>query len=234
MGLRREGVAAGRLLSSYLVTSVEPHLNVFMALQGPNCVVYSFGSNGQVEFEDEIMTMTQGNCDIHVFDFTLTPALAERVRAVRGVTFHDFGIGATDAKISQEYAVGGHVVQQYELKTLPTIMRDLGHSWVDVFKMDVEGAEYQILPSILQHYNSLGLEIPVTQAQIEYHHWPDNPTAKELVNTLTMMEHNGFRAFHTEFNYNGPAWNFIEYAYLHVRSGGQIVHAETSGVSSWN
>lgn len=191
-------------------------------VQGPSCVVYSFGSNGQVDFEAAVTTLTQGNCDIHVFDFTLPPEMADKVRSVRGVTFHDFGIGAQDLTVKEEYAFGSHVVKGYKLKTLPSIMKQLGHSWVDVLKIDVEGAEYEVLPSIMQHYNSLGLRIPVTQAQIEYHHWDNNPSAKDLLSTLKVMETSGFRVFHNEYNYNGPAWNFIEYAYLHIEPNGQI------------
>ena len=65
--------------------------------------------------------------------------------------------------------------------------------------------------------------MPFTQAQIEYHHWTNKPSAQDLLETLMVMEKHGFRALHTEFNYNGPAWNFIEYAYLHVNEDGTLV-----------
>lgn len=192
-------------------------------VQGPDCIVYSFGSYGQVDFEEALITATRGNCRVHVFDFTLTPDLANRVQAIPGVTFHDYGIGSIDIIVNDSYEGGAKTVHEYQLKSLPTIMRELGHTWISIFKMDVEGAEYEVLPSIIEHYSSEGLVVPITQAQIEYHHWTNKPSAQDLVGTLRLMEQNGFRSFHTEFNYNGPAWNFIEYAYLHVASQGSLV-----------
>ena len=187
-------------------------------------MVYSFGCNGQTDFEEELIKMTETKCEVHVFDFTLPPEVAERVQSIERVTFHNYGIGSVDSTISEEYAFGSHVVSGYQLNTLPTIMKQLGHRWVDLLKIDVEGAEYEVLPSILSHYQAVGQQVPVTQAQVEYHHWPNKPPAETLVATLKAMETSGFRAFHTEFNYNGPAWHFIEYAYLQVNADGKVVH----------
>ncbi len=106
-------------------------------------------------------------------------------------------------------------------------MKQLGHRWVDLLKIDVEGAEYEVLPSVIKHYKSLGQQVPATQAQVEYHHWPNNPPAETLVATLKVMETTGFRAFHTEFNYNGAPWRFIEYAYLQVNADGEVARPST-------
>lgn len=57
------------------------------------------------------------------------------------MTFHNFGIGSDDVVVKSSYVGGTQTVSKYQLKSLPTIMEELGHDWVDVFKMDVEGAE---------------------------------------------------------------------------------------------
>ena len=106
-------------------------------------------------------------------------------------------------------------------------MLDLGHSWIDVLKMDVEGAEFEILPAMVAHYAALNEHVPVTQAKIEYHHSADSPPMTDLVNTLLLMEESGFRIFSTECNVNGAPWNFIEYSYLNVDSTGRLAQPET-------
>lgn len=192
-------------------------------LQKPGCVVYSFGSNGQVTFEEAVVEVTQHHCEVHVFDFTLSSQQRQQVEAIKGVFFHDYGIGTTDATVQGRFQYENRVVTSYSLKTLPTIMLELGHAWVHVFKMDVEGAEYEVLPSIMTHYAEAKQVVPITQAQIEYHHWAGRPSSEDMLSTLRLVEESGFRAFHSEYNYHGEAWNFIEYAYLHVDSEGHVV-----------
>ena len=192
-------------------------------MQKPGCVVYSFGSNGQVTFEEAVVDITHKHCEVHVFDFTLSAEQAHEVEAIEGVIFHDYGIGAEDEIVSGKFQYENRVVNSYELKTLPAIMKELGHDWVHVFKMDIEGAEYEVLPSIMTHYAEAQQVVPVTQAQVEYHHWADRPSTEHLLSTLRLVEEGGFRVFHSEFNYHGEAWNFIEYAYLHVDSEGHVV-----------
>lgn len=208
-------------LSNY--TQASSGVVVATVLQGPDCVIYSFGSNGDVTFEEALVGLTNAQCQVHVFDFTLSPDLAQKVRSVNGVTLHEYGIGAEDKHVVEPYQFGAWAVNEYDIKCLSTIMTELGHSWIDVLKMDVEGAEYDVLNAVMSHFGSLGLPVPITQAQIEFHHWPEHPSAHQLLHTLTAVEKAGFRAFHQEFNYNGEAWNFIEYAYLHVSNDGAVI-----------
>jgi len=46
------------------------------------CVVYSFGSNGQVSFEEEMIRRT--GCEVHVFDPTMDELSIQTVEAVPG------------------------------------------------------------------------------------------------------------------------------------------------------
>ena len=103
-------------------------------------------------------------------------------------------------------------------------MKELGHDWVHVFKMDIEGAEYEVLPSIMTHYAEAQQVVPVTQAQVEYHHWAGRPSTEHLLSTLRLVEEGGLRIF----DY-GEACNFIEYAYLHGDNEGHVVSPSELG-----
>ncbi len=190
-------------------------------MQKPGCVVYSFGSNGQVTFEEAVVNITHKHCQVHVFEFTLklqccaivglSAEQAHEVEAIEGVLFHGYGIGADDEIVNGRFQYENRVVNSYELKTLPAIMKELGHDWVHVFKMDIEGAEYEVLPSIMTHYAEAQQAVPVTQAQVEYRHWAGRPSTEHLHSTLWLVEEGGFSVFHFEFNYHATTiWRGME------------------------
>lgn len=69
-------------------------------LQKDNCVVYSFGFNGEeATFEQDLLRKTK--CDVHVFDPTLNPEAQQRVSSIKGVTLHNYGLGVKDGLVSQ-------------------------------------------------------------------------------------------------------------------------------------
>ena len=52
----------------------------------------------------------------------------------------------------------------FEVKTLSTIMRELGHKWVDVLKIDIEGNEWPVLEQMVTDKRPLMF----TQMQVHY------------------------------------------------------------------
>ena len=50
------------------------------------------------------------------------------------------------------------------MRRVATLMRDLGHERLDVLKMDIEGAEYEVVADVL----ASGIDIG--QLLIEFHH----------------------------------------------------------------
>lgn len=66
-------------------------------LKKDHCVVYSFGSNGETTFEQDLLRKTK--CDVHVFDPTLSPEVQKQVSSIKGVTLHNYGLGITDGMV---------------------------------------------------------------------------------------------------------------------------------------
>ena len=68
--------------------------------------------------------------------------------------------------------VGSRLVQLY---TLETIMDELGHAWVDVLKVDIEGFEWGVLEGLVGADEPL----PFTQLQARSHVY--------TINMMTIM-----------------------------------------------
>ena len=87
---------------------------------------YSIGSNNEYEFEEQMVESTK--CQIYVFNSTLipkkSPAIADRT------DFKRWCVGP------REVTIDGRT-----FKKLPAIQAALGHSEIDLLKMDIEGYE---------------------------------------------------------------------------------------------
>lgn len=102
-----------------------------------NCVIYSFGSRQEVTFERQVIKNAP-SCEIHIFDKT------NPVRPSPNAFYHCmylFGQGN---------------------QSLSHIAAALGHSHIDLLKMDVEATEW----SVIDHWNST---LPVGQIAVEFH-----------------------------------------------------------------
>jgi hypothetical protein len=95
--------------------------------------------------------VTQNQCDIHTFDPAKRP---DEVTAQRNhLKVHDMGIATTD---------------RGKFLSLRTIMDQFQHGFIDVFKIDVEGAEEKVLPQLVSTNDGL-LTTSVDQIAIEFH-----------------------------------------------------------------
>jgi len=167
-------------------------------LQKPNCVVYSMGSNGQHDFEDDIMMNTA--CEIHTFDMDDFSKVFNGTR----VHFHKSKIGD---------GTGGTQTISYWMKTL-------GHKHIDVLKIDIEHGEYPAFDHLLKQY-----PLPwIGQVLIEFHlldcDWgrmTEEQKYKAIDKNLRLIEnlHNlGLVQYHREENPYGRAH---EYCYGNLK-----------------
>ena len=183
-------------------------------LQRPGCVVYSFGSNGDTSFEAAILNRT--SCAVFTFDPTLAPEVQAKVEAVPGITFKAVGLSAVDGNA----VIGGRTLP---VRTLATLMRESGHAWIDLLKIDVEGAEWEALESLVAQ--SGGQALPITQAQVEFHVGWGGHGPQDAVDLLEALDGAGMRVFHVEENAvcDTCAGQFEEIAFANVGAGGRMV-----------
>lgn len=173
------------------------------SLLNEDAVVYSFGIGEDISFD--IKMYQEQNC--HVFCFDPTPKSIQWIEQQdlpQNIHFHPFGIssktGIVDFYLPQNTDhVSGSLVQQKNIdtkrkvsvpmKSLTDIMQELGHSQIDVLKMDIEGSEYEIIESIIEN------KIPITQLLIEFHDrfFPDG--RERTIRAVQQLKEAGYEIF---------------------------------------
>ena len=142
-------------------------------------IVYSFGIGEDISFDTDVIK--QHGC--HVYGFDPTPKSVNWVQSHQSTLppnfkFLAFGISDVDGEVDfylpkNSNHVSGSLITQNNvdekhkitvmMKSIPTILDELGHTKIDVLKMDIEGAEYQVLESMLRS------RAEINQISIEFH-----------------------------------------------------------------
>jgi hypothetical protein len=163
------------------------------------CVVYAFGVNDDTSFEEELVNRTA--CQVFAFDPTV-PGLPRSAQHVTPpLHYYKQALAGRD----------GPTRVFTQARNLYSIMNELGHSFIDVLKVDVEGAEWDAFAPLF----AAGAPLPVGQLLIELHYKDVNATFR----FFEEMEKGGFRVFSRETNYHpcvtGKMPVAIEYSFLH-------------------
>ena len=151
---------------------------VYPKILSQSSIVYSFGIGEDVSFDLDIIK----NHNSQVFGFDPTPKSISWVTTQNlpsNFKFYGYGISSktgfeTFYLPKNNENVSGSLVGlenvnklspiQVPLKSLRDICQELKHSSIDVLKIDIEGAEYDVLENVL---NS---SIEIKQICIEFHH----------------------------------------------------------------
>jgi len=120
-----------------------------------DCVVYSFGINYQWDFDDYAHAL---GCEVHSFDPGMT---YPSQRAARHY-FEPIGLGATTG-IRKGRSTLYSRATGYRVETLSHIMKRLGHNAIDILRIDIESAEWEVLHSLPWGR--------IRQLSIEIHMW---------------------------------------------------------------
>lgn len=158
-------------------------------------VVYSFGIGEDASFDRDVMQ--RYGLSLHAFD--PTPRSIQWVEAQTWPSqfaFHPYGLAAQDGTaqfyppsdsqnvsysvLAQENSSGAPIT--VPMLRLATIAKQLGHSHIDVLKMDIEGAEYEVIPDIVRAGGPT-----IQQILVEFHHFfpeVERATTKKAVQQL--------------------------------------------------
>jgi FkbM family methyltransferase len=168
-------------------------------------IVYSLGVGEDVEFDQG---MIEGfGVTVHAFDPTPNSInwVRDQVNLER-FDFHPYGISNVDDRVrifprvnrkgrkstsmftvaDQGIPGDGIEVQMHRLKT---VMEKLGHDRIDILKMDVEAAEYDVIEDVV----ASGLDIG--QILIEFHHRFENVGNAKTLRAVKALNDVGYRIF---------------------------------------
>ena len=159
-------------------------------LQSP-CIVYSFGSNNDFDFEDAIKNIAP-HCKTYTFD---PGGTHYENRVVRKLALSNFS-GSDNIFLKADHATATNV----ETTTLRDIMTILGHDHIDVLKLDIEGSEFRVIDELAK----VGFP-SISQILLEVHTGSafGNYTTNDIDTLIEQLENNGFRLFASEPNH---AW----------------------------
>jgi FkbM family methyltransferase len=166
-------------------------------------LVYSFGLGSNISFD--LALINRFHAEVHGFDPTpLSQEWLRRQELPQEFHFHSFGIGGTDGSVEfrlpavhggMNFTMSPHVSEKTivtgQVLSLPSILDKLGHNQIDLLKMDVEGAEYEVIPDIIKNADR------IAQLLIEFHHRLIGEKGLEQTRqALTALADAGFELFH--------------------------------------
>ena len=190
-----------------------------------SAVVYSAGVGTDISFE--VALAEHFNLTIHTFDPTPTSERWLRQQHIPPqITHHSIALAEFDGMLTLHppanpdhvsFSQIPHAGTQDEPVTVParrlsSILDDLGHTRLDVLKIDIEGSEYGVVSDIL----ASGLAID--QLLVEFHHRFDTVPITATRDAVRSLRHAGFALYHVS-----PRGE--EYSFIHTRCLDRITAA---------
>ena len=165
-------------------------------------VIYSVGVGSNIDFDVELINSF--GATVHAFD--PTPRSIEWVKSQqlpKHFIFHPFGLSAENghmdffppAKASSthfspidRYGDTNNVVRA-PVKDIDTIASELNHKEIDLLKMDIEGAEYEVIEALPKN------RVAINQILIEFHHMYKGIPISKTVDAISTLSNLGFELF---------------------------------------
>ena len=167
-------------------------------LLGPESVVYSVGIGRHIRFDLELIERFR--LTVHGFD--PTPVSVAWIRGQDlsdAFVFHEYGVAAYDgaarfyaprrdgsahfSTVERDRDAEKRDMVEGPVFRIATIAQRLDHGKIDVLKMDIEGAEYEVIDDFVRG------PVEVDQFLVEFHHnYPSIPLTRTLRAVRTLRE----------------------------------------------
>ena len=169
---------------------------------GPQSFVYSVGVGYDISFD--LAMIRRFDCEVQAFDpTTLAKVWLGRQRLPAGFRFHDIGLAHFDGEavfslpprhsvsFTMKQVAHGTNEHRAQVRRLATLMADLGHSSIDVLKIDIEGAEFDLIDDLVT------LAPNIRQLLIEFHdRLADSSGRSHTAQAVERLKGAGFKLFH--------------------------------------
>jgi FkbM family methyltransferase len=165
--------------------------------------MYSFGIGTDISFDQEIIRLF----GLHVHGFDPSPHVISWIAMQKlpsAFTFHPYGLAELDGALpffspkksggmysmQSQHSFVSDVQEQLPVRSLESIIESLSTPQIEILKIDIEGAEYPLLPSIIH------CQVPIKQLLIEFHHRIGAASLQTTVNSVNELRKSGFFLFH--------------------------------------
>lgn len=167
-------------------------------------IIYSFGVGTDISFDTALID--QFNCNVYGFDPTpkTIDFIANYKQLPTEFIFEPYGLYNYDGTIEfllpenpnhvsctvgnlRNYEHGKLNKVEVPVLKFDSIIKKLGHSKIDVLKLDIEGSEYMVLEEILN------ADIQISQICIEFHHRFKGVAKQKTIHAIKRLREEGFR-----------------------------------------
>lgn len=177
-------------------------------------IVYSVGVGDDISFDRALIE--QFGLVVHAIDPTPAAiAWLSTQHVPEGFVLHPYALGARDGVasfhahanpdwISHSIFQTTHTTPEaieVPMRRLSSLMEMLGHTHIDLLKIDIEGAEYEVIEDLAAQ------RIPVDQLLVEFHHRFDGLGPDHTRKAVARLNEAGFRSFYVTAN--GEEYSFV-------------------------
>jgi len=186
-------------------------------------VIYSFGVSDDSSFEAALLERAP-RAQVYGYDYSVGswgPQIQNNPELKTRAHFHKWAVGGKDAH-------GPDFDPNFQVYTLDTLMKLNGHTWIDILKIDIEGAEFDVLRGFCNYYLGRNLPLPFGQLQVEIHAWDSKMTFATFLEWFELLERAGLRPFRSEpnlvyVNILNQKATLSEYAFLNLGGEHELV-----------
>ena len=137
-----------------------------------NFLVYSGGVGGELSFELDLQK--RFSCRIFLFDPSPTGVETFKREGNKKMIFSKLALSDHSGEIFMglpknpaegSYGYNTERTLSFPCTSIPDFMKKRGHKKIDLLKLDIEGAEYEVLEDLLKN------NIQIDQLCLEFHHY---------------------------------------------------------------
>jgi len=190
---------------------------VIVTMIRPDSIVYAVGVGTDATFDLALIDAT--GCTVHAFDPTPRSLAWVKSREwPKNWHFHALGVANRDeirpffeplnpdhVSFSARPTASTSAATALPVRRLATIMSDLGHSEIDLLKMDIEGFEYDVIDDLVDS------GVRPTQLLVEFHHGMYGIEAECTLAATSRLRAAGYRLF--SVSDNGREYGFLDHRY---------------------